>query len=116
MIAMLLGHDDIGYYPGDLPREVRREAVTPVLGFGAAEIGKALALLPDSDFERPSLGYSLMPLWGMTKRSPAILLAIANDPQFGSEVQERASGLLAWHRQDPEWWGFWRRDDPDRSW
>ncbi|MHC2001858.1 DUF4365 domain-containing protein [Methylobacterium sp. CM6241] len=114
--AMLLGHDDIGYHSGDIPNDVRRSAVSAVLKFGADEIAKALALLPECDFQRPSLGYSLMPLWGMTKDSLSVLRQIADEERYGDEVRERATLLLAWHRHDPDEWRFWRRDDPERHW
>jgi hypothetical protein len=114
--AMLLGHDDIGYYSGQIPNDVRRAAVAAVFSFGKDEIAKALALLPECDFERPSLGYSLMPLWGMTKDSLESLKQIAGDRTYGDEVQERAHFLLVWQDADPEWWRFWRRDDPERRW
>lgn len=113
-IAMLLGHDDIGYYSGQIHAETRHEAVELVLKFGPSEIAKALALLPESDFDRPSLGYSLMPIWGMTHRSPDILRQIAYDPTLGEEVQRRAACLLDWYRNDPDWWRFWRRDGARR--
>lgn len=112
--AMLLGHDDIGFYAGQIPSDVRRAAADAVFAFGADEIAKALALLPECDFERPSLGYSLMPLWGMTKDSPDILRRIADDATNADEVQERARILLAWQDADPQEWRFWRRDDPER--
>lgn len=115
-LAMLLGHDDIGYYSGMIPREVRREAASAVLRFGTDEIAKALALLPECDFERPSFGYSLMPLWGMTGNSLDILKQIAREDRYSDDVRERAGCLLAWHRHDPDEWRFWRRDDPDRRW
>lgn len=115
-LAMLLGHDDLGYYSGQIPSEVRREAASAVLEFGADEIAKALALLPDCDFERPSFGYSLKPLLGMAQASPDILRKIASEQSFGDEVQKRAAHLLASYRHDPDEWRFWRRDDPGREW
>jgi hypothetical protein len=45
--------------------------------FGAADIAKLLSLVDDDDFNRPSLGYSLMPLWGMSAHSISILTVIA---------------------------------------
>jgi hypothetical protein len=68
-LAKLLGHDDIGYYSGQIPTYVRGSAIAKVLTFGPDEIAKVLSMLPDSDFERPSLGYSLMPLFGQRAES-----------------------------------------------
>lgn len=115
-LAMLLGHDDIGYYSGEISSEVREEAALAVLEFGSDEIAKALALLPECDFERPSFGYSLMPLWGLTKDSLKFLRQIASEKHYGDKVQERAAHLLACYRHDPNGWNFWRRDDSRRRW
>ncbi len=104
------GHSDLGYYSGQVPDAVRTPALMRVLAFGAAEITKLLSLLDDDDFDRPSLGYSLMPLWGMSAQSITILTAIARDEALDREVRSRAAGLLEWYRREPEWWSFWRRD------
>lgn len=112
-IARMLGHDDIGFH--DIPQSVRSDAVALALDFGPDEIAKALALVEDSDFERPSLGYSMMPLWGMTARSPQVLASIIDDARFDGEVQRKAAGLLAWYRREPEWWRFWLRDGSNKT-
>lgn len=109
-LAKLLGHDDLGYYSGQVPDIVRMPALARVLAFGPAEIAKLLALIEDGDFDRPSLGYSLMPLWGMSSRSVDVLAAIVEGPEFGADVRDRAARLLDWYREDSEWWSFWRRD------
>lgn len=109
-LAKLLGHDDIGYYSDQIPAAVRKPAIARVLTFGLAEIAKLLAMMDDHDFERPSFGYNLMPLWGQRARSPEILAAIADDGGFDPDVRQRAASLLDWYRHDPEWWTFWRRD------
>ncbi|MBZ9647608.1 DUF4365 domain-containing protein [Sphingobium sp. 3R8] len=109
-MAKLLGHDDLGYHTGQVPDAVRAPPLARILAFGPAEIAKLLALLDDEDFERPSLGYSLMPLWGMSAQSIAILTTIVADESFEPDVRSRAASLLAWYRHDPEWWSFWRRD------
>lgn len=106
----MLGHDDLGYYSGEVPADVRTLAVLRLLAFGAPEIAKLLALLDGDDFGRPSLGYSLMPLWGMSGRSIAILNAIVEDQTLAEIVRSRAACLLAGYRDNPEWWDFWRRD------
>jgi hypothetical protein len=72
-LAKLLGHDDIGYYSDEIPKDVRAPAIAKVLTFGTDEIAKLLSMLPDGDFERPSLGYSLLPLFGQRAESPHIL-------------------------------------------
>lgn len=115
-LAMLIGQDDLGYYSGQIPSEVRREAASAVLGFGADKIAKALALLPDCDLGRPGFGYSLMPLWGMTRGSLDVPRQIASEQPYGDEVQKRAAHLLASYRHDPDEWRFWRRDDSGRRW
>ncbi|SJM28267.1 conserved hypothetical protein [Mesorhizobium delmotii] len=112
-IARMLGHDDVGFH--DIPQSVRGDAVALALDFGPDEIAKALALVEDSDFERPSLGYSMMPLWGMTVRSPQILASIMGSVRFDGEVRRRAAGLLGWYRNEPEWWRFWLRDGSDKT-
>jgi hypothetical protein len=109
-LAKLLGHDDLGYYSGQIPAAVRSPAVAKVLTFGSDEIAKLLSMLPDSDFERPSLGYSLMPLFGQRAESPNILAAIRDSDTFDPTVRELAGDLFDWYRRDPKWWSFWRRD------
>jgi hypothetical protein len=109
-LAKLLGHDDLGYYSGQVPDNVRIPALMRVLSFGAADIAKLLSLVDDDDFNRPSLGYSLMPLWGMSAHSISILTVIARDDSFDWNVRSRAAGLLEWYYREPEWWSFWRRD------
>ena len=109
-LAKLLGHDDIGYYSDQIPADVRKAAIARVLAFGPAEIAKLLAMMDDHDFDRPSFGYSLMPLWGQSEKSRNILATVAEDTHLDHEVQQRAAVLLSWYHQDPEWWAFWRRD------
>ena len=109
-LAKLLGHDDLGYYSGEIPSPVRTPAVAKVLAFGEVEIAKLLSMLPDSDFERPSLGYSLMPLLGQRAESPNILAQIRDNRTHDPVVRELASDLFDWHQREPEWWAFWRRD------
>jgi hypothetical protein len=109
-LAKLLGHDDLGYYSGQIPAAVRGPAIAKVLTFGPNEIAKLLSMLPDSDFERPSLGYSLMPLFGQRAESPYILAVIRDNETLDPSVRELAGGLFDWYRRDPHWWGFWRRD------
>lgn len=114
-LAKLLGHDDLGYYSGQVPEAVRTPALLRILTFRAAEIAKLLSLVDDDNFDRPSLGYSLMPLWGMSAQSMAILNAIAGDEAIDRNVRSRATGLLEWHRREPEWWWFWRQDSGKRG-
>jgi hypothetical protein len=110
-LAKLLGHDDIGYYSGEIPSDVRGPAVAKVLAFGQDEISKLLFMLrDDSDFERPSLGYSLLPLLGKNAESPNILKAIRDDSDFDPTVRKLAGELFDWWQRDPRWWAFWRRD------
>lgn len=108
--AKLLGHDDIGYYSGEVPADVRKVALNRILRFGTTEVSKLLSLVDDDDFERPSLGYSLMPLWGMSDQSIPILTDISQKETVDQVVRERAMRLLEWYWHDPEWWSFWRRD------
>jgi hypothetical protein len=90
-LAKLLGHDDIGYYPGQIPTAVRVPAIAKVLTFGPNEIAKLLSMLPpENDFERPSLGYSLMPLFGQRAESPDILAAIRDNDKHDPRVRELA--------------------------
>lgn len=114
-LAKLLGHDDIGYYSGEISNEVRGPAIEKVMAFGPDEIAKLLSMMPDSDFERPSLGYSLMPLFGQSSESPRILSAIRDDEAFDPLVRKRAGALFDWYQRDPNWWAFWRRDVSARS-
>jgi hypothetical protein len=109
--AKLLGHDDIGFYTGEIPREVRTPLVERLLQFGPAEISKLLSFVDDNDFERPSFGYSLMPLWGARSDSLDVLAAVAADRVASPEVRDRASRLVQWQRTDPDWWRCWRRGD-----
>jgi hypothetical protein len=109
-LAKLLGHDDIGYYSGEIPADIRIPAAARVLAFGPVEIAKLLFMLPDSDFERPSLGYSLMPILGGGGESPKILVAVRDNSSFDPVVRKLAGDLFAWYQQDPKWWSFWRRD------
>ena len=114
-LAKLLGHDDIGYYSDEIPKDVRAPAIAKVLTFGTDEIAKLLSMLPDSDFERPSLGYSLMPLFGQSAESPRILSAIRDNDAFDPAVRQLAGSLFDWYQRDPNWWDFWRRDAGRRS-
>jgi len=110
-LAKLLGHDDIGYYSGEIPWAVRGPAVAKVLAFGPVEIAKLLSMLRDDvDFQRPSVGYSLMPLFGQRAESPAILAEIRNNEAFEPFVRNLAGDLFDWYQREPEWWRFWRRD------
>lgn len=109
-LAKLLGHDDIGYYTDQIPSDVRGPAIAKVLTFGSDEIAKLLSMLPDSDFERPSVGYSLMPLFGQRAESPHILSSIRDSDKFDPAVRQLAGGLFDWCQHDPDWWSFWRRD------
>jgi len=109
-LAKLLGHDDLGFYSAEIPEEVRTPAVARVLAFGSNEIAKLLSMLPDSDFDRPSLGYSLLPIFGGREESPTILAAIRDNDLFDPGVRELAGGLFAWCQNDPRFWSFWRRD------
>jgi len=109
-LAKLLGHDDIGYYSDQIPAHVRGPAIAKVLTFGPDEIAKILSMLPDSDFERPSLGYSLMPLFGQRAESPHILSSIRDNETYSPRAREFAGYLFDHYRHDPNWWRFWRRD------
>jgi hypothetical protein len=109
-LAKLLGHDDIGYYSGQIPPDVRAPAVARVLAFGPREIAKLLSMMPDSDFERPSVGYSLLPVFGGSAASPAILAAVRDGESFEPDVRELAGELFTWCQNDPKFWSFWRRD------
>lgn len=109
-LAKLLGHDDLGFYSGQIPDAVRRPAVERVLGFGVPEIAKVLCLIVDHNFDRPSDGYSLLPILGAKAESMAILAAIRDDPAQSHDIRDHAAGLIEWHAQEPNWWGFWRRD------
>jgi hypothetical protein len=109
-LAKLLGHDDLGYYSDEIPKDIRVPAVAKVLTFGPNEIAKLLSMLPDSDFERPSIGYSLMPLFGQSAESPRILSAIRDSDAYDPSVREAAGSLFDWYQRDPNWWSFWRRD------
>ncbi|MBO9102292.1 MULTISPECIES: DUF4365 domain-containing protein [Rhizobium] len=109
-LAMLLGHDNIGYWGNEIPSEIRGPAIREVLKFGPREIAKILMMLPDRDFERPSLGYSLMPLFGKGADTPAIFEVISKSEVYSDEIRELAGDLLAWYRSDPHFWRFWRRD------
>jgi hypothetical protein len=110
-LAKLLGHDDLGFYSGQIPDVVRRPAVERVLGFGVPEIAKVLGLIEDHNFDRPSDGYSLLPILGAKAASMAILAAIRDDPAQGDDIRDHAAGLIEWHAQEPHWWRFWRRDN-----
>src|SRR5260370_18403791 len=109
-LAKLLGHDDIGYYSDQIPAHVRGPAIAKVLTFGPDEIAKILSMLPDSDFERPSLGYSLMPLFGQRAESPQILSFIRDNETYRTRTRELAGYLVDYYRHDPDRWRFWRRD------
>ena len=100
-MAKLLGHDDLGYYSNEIPKDIRGPAVAKVLTFGINEIAKLLSMLPDSDFERPSLGYSLMPLFGQSAESPRILSAIRDNDAFGPAIRQLAGSLFDWYQRDP---------------
>ena len=109
-LAKLLGHDDLGFYSGQIPEDIRRAAIARVLKFGTPEIAKILGLIEDYSFDRPSDGYSLLPVLGSRAESMSILAAIRDDPEHESRIRDYAAALLTWHAQDPEWWRFWRRD------
>src|SRR3546814_12028346 len=53
-LSKLVGHDDLGYYSGEIPEVVRAPAVAQVVAFEAREIAKVLSLIEDEMFDRPS--------------------------------------------------------------
>src|SRR3546814_9962813 len=53
-LSKLVGHDDLGYYSGEIPEVVRAPAVEQVVAFEDREIAKVLRLLEDEMFDRPS--------------------------------------------------------------
>lgn len=109
-LAKLLGHHDSGYMSNEIPPEVRGPAIQRVLNFGPAETAKILMMLPYRDFERPSLGYSLLPILGKGANTPAIFATISESDVYPDEIRELAGDLLNWYRSDPHFWRFWRRD------
>ncbi|WP_197279816.1 DUF4365 domain-containing protein [Rhodopseudomonas sp. AAP120] len=110
-LAKLLGHDDIGYYSNEIPNDIRASAIAEVLTFDVDEIAKLISMLPDDeDFQRPSVSYSLMPLFGQSSESARVLSAIRDSDKFAPSVRQVARGLFEWCQRDPIRWRFWRRD------
>lgn len=107
--AKLMGHDDLGFYSGEIPDGVRNPAVKEVLQFGAPEIAKILSFVEEGDFERPSVGYSLLPVVAARVDSSEIWKEIMRDSAFEADIRRYAASLLRWEAEDPEWFGFWRR-------
>lgn len=109
-LSKLVGHDDLGYYSGEIPEVVRAPAVAQVVAFEAREIAKVLSLIEDEMFDRPSDGYSLLPILGARGESVEIWKTIRDDESIDAQVREYAQRLLDWYAHDPDWFRFWRRD------
>ena len=107
--AKLMGHDDLGFHSGEIPVAVRNPAVAEVLQFGAAEIAKVLSFVEEGDFERPSVGYSLLPVVAARADSREIWREIMRSSAFEADIRECAASLLRREADDPEWFDFWRR-------
>lgn len=107
--SKLLGHDDLGFFAGEIPDHVRNPAVREMLTFGAPELAKILSMVENGDFERPSVGYSLLPVLAAREDSTRIWAEIYSGQSFDATVRDYAGSLLRWYANDPEWFGFWRR-------
>lgn len=108
-LAMLMGHDDLGFHSGAVPHDVRTAAMARVLDFGPREIAKVLGLIEDDQFDRASDGYSLLPVVAARADCVAIWETIKGDVGIEPRIRGYANVLLGWHRSDPDWFGFWRR-------
>lgn len=107
--SQILFHDDIGYYANQISDAVREPVKAALSTFAGPEIAKLLEMVEDGDFNRPSYGYSLMPLWARSPEGPELLRQIRDDPAHPELVRENAATLRAWYEADPEWWSLWRR-------
>ena len=84
---------------------VRRQ----ILQFGPGELAKVLHYVEDFDFERPSIGYTLLALLAARRNSPDIFQAVRDDPANDEVVRERAEALVKIYNNDPRWWGRYDR-------
>lgn len=109
-LSKLLGHDDLGYYSGEIPNDIRVKAVAAVLKFEAPEIVKVLGLIQDGMFDRPSDGYSLLPILAGRTDSVEIWKTVRDDECVEMRIREYAEILLEWYTHEPEWFQLWRRD------
>lgn len=110
-LARIMGHDDIGFYSGEVPEAVRYVAAERILEYGPIQIAKLLLFVDDAGFERPSFGYSLLSVFGARPDSPNMIRAVRDDTQYAILVRNRADLLYRIYESDPEWWSFWRRDN-----
>jgi hypothetical protein len=77
-----------------------------ILQFGSVEVAKVLHYVECVDFERPSMGYTLLALLAARRNSPDILRAVRDNP--ANDV------LVKMHNHDPQWWSLWSKHD--RQW
>jgi hypothetical protein len=104
-LAKMMGHHDDGYSMRMAPENVRAYVRHEVLSFAAEEIAKLLSYIGDGGFERPSTGYSLMPVLGARADCLAVFAAIRDDAAFEAETRRLAGYLVELDAQEP--FRFW---------
>lgn len=103
--AKMMGHPDDGYSMRDAPQEVKEFVRSGILGFGARELAKVLAQVEDCTFERPSFGYSLLPIVGARHDCVDVFAAIRDDPGFEDISRRLAKYLIDFDKYESlHWW------------
>ena len=108
--AKMMGHHDDGFSMREAPTEVREYVEQEILNFGPAELAKVLSYVDDDGFERPSAGYSLMPVLAARPDCAVVFEAIRCDSRFDGEVRRIAEALLVNGERDPQFLSWWRKD------
>jgi hypothetical protein len=107
--AKMMGHPDDGYSMRKAPEKLQVHVKQQVSAFGAADLAKLLFYVDDYGFDRPSIGYSLLPVLGARPDCTTLFAAIRDDPAVEDVVRRSAELLLAIDANDPQFFGFWVR-------
>lgn len=106
--AKMMGHDDIGYYTGQIEDQIVNKIRPIVRKFDVTSVAKFLHHVDDG-FDRPSMGYSLLPVFASIEDGLKIYEILSQATLLPEHVRQNAAMLLEIYRYDPEWWSLWKR-------